>query len=231
MPIAWCNEAAQSLNVLCYAAHHEAGRDTPMKRTIFSRPIRLELGVALATLALSTPLGVAVAQSLTLPGGVTLQLGQRGATTTVTLRRQGQTLRATLPPDESIYARSMRTSTLVGAASGAFAVVSSDYDSNPAGGSYQCGAGTETVIRVIALRPIPHKTFGQLVASCWLAVDAGDVKWDKARQRLSIERITYSSPDTPDKTSDQDGAAAHTLTVYHVAADGAVAVVSSEWLP
>jgi hypothetical protein len=112
----------------------------------------------LATLALSTPLGAAVAQSLTLPGGVTLQLGQRGATTTVTLRRQGRTLRATLSPDESIYARSMQTSTLVGAASGALAVVSSDYDSNPAGGSYQCGTGTETVIRVIALRPIPHQT-------------------------------------------------------------------------
>jgi transposase len=59
----------------------------------------------------------------------------------------------------------------------------------------------------------PAPNVSQLVASCWLAVDAGDIKWDKARQRLSIERTTYSSPDTRDRTSDRDSAAAHTLTV------------------
>lgn len=199
-----------------------------MMRILFSWRFRWAFATAVASL---TMMGAAAAQTLPLPGGATLQLGQTGAATTVTLHRQGRVFQATLPPDDSIYAHALQTSTLIGAASDAYVVVSSDYESNPAGGTYQCGAGIETVVRVIALQPVPHQTFSRLVASCWLVVDAGDIEWDKEQQRLTIERTTYGSPASQGETGGLPDGVDHTLTIYQVASDGAVTVVSVKRLP
>jgi hypothetical protein len=222
-----CGKRA-SVRELFHAVPADVWLGSAMIQTMVLQSSRWVFVVTWASLAM---MGVAAAQTLTLPGRATLQVGQRGAATTVTLRYQERILRASLPPDDSIFAHTLETSELIGAASGAFAVISSDYDSNPAGGSYQCGAGTETMIRVIALRPAPHQTFSQLVESCWADVDAGDIDWDEARQRLTIERTAVGSSGSDGGTNSQDDAASHTLTIYQVAADGAVTMVSVKQLP
>jgi len=90
-------------------------------------------------------------------------------------------------------------------------ILSTDYDSRPGGGARMRGAGTETVLRVITLRPAPRETFRQRTASCWTTVEEGEIAWDAGAGVLSVERWTFS-PEVE-----------HLRTRYRVSADGIVA--------
>ena len=166
-------------------------------------------------------------QPILLPGGGTVRLRQRAAAAAITAQVHGRTTRSVLPTKQGIYAGSLADTTLVGAIGRTVAVVLVDYASNPSGGIHQCGAGTETVVRVIALSPRPHQTFAQLVASCWTVIDAGEISWNQATRALTIERTTYAPP----AATGGAATAEHTRTTYSVAASGAIMALRVERLP
>ena len=176
---------------------------------------------ALAALVLLSAVSAARAAEalLDVPGGDRLRVTQRGAATVLEIARPGRRARAALPTEEGIFPRSLGRTRLVGAILGRVLILSTDYDSRPDGGARMCGAGTETVLRVIALRPALRETFRQRTASCWTTVEEGEVAWDAGARVLSVERWTFSPE------------AEHLRTRYRVGANGTVAQQGVERLP
>ena len=161
-----------------------------------------------------------------LPSGDTVRLAQHGPATTVIVQGHGRTMRALLPGQPGIYTGSLSETSLIGTIGSTVVIVSSDYASNPSGGRYQCGAGIETLVRVIALLPQPHQTFAQLVASCWSSIEAGDVSWDTATHLLTIERTTFPPQAAASKTTVED-----LRTTYAIMPQGTVTPRRVERLP
>ncbi len=185
--------------------------------------MRGKTGFSLAkiALALAAMLTVAAApprsgEAVAIPGGH-VYVRQHGARTVISVFVAGSRRRLSLPTETSIYAAARPLTSLVGALPGRVLILQSDYSSNPSGGSYQCGAGTETVLRVLALQPALHQTFSQRIASCWDNIDSGDVAWDARTQTLTVERTTVegAKPESEPKVEDL-------RTQYRVEPDGAV---------
>jgi hypothetical protein len=150
--------------------------------------------------------------TLSLLGGKVV-LSQRGAQTVVRWSTHGVSRIAILPADDGIYPGSLSDAEVLGTVDDRVLVLSVGYGSRPNGGMHQCGAGTETMVRVISFSGKPHQTFEQLVESCWLTIDPGDVAWDPSAHTLSVERTTYS---------DEEG---HTNRMYRVDGNGAVRLI------
>jgi hypothetical protein len=163
------------------------------------------IGSFLACVAALAPGVVAVANAATLvvPGG-RLHIGQRGGQTVLTGTMRGRRLSLTLPADDGIYPRSFDSATLIGALGDGVLVLSTDYGSRPGNPQGECGAGNETVLRVIALRPRTHQTFGKRVESCWKNIESTSVDWNAATATLTTD---LSTPDgeisTQYKVSDE----------------------------
>jgi hypothetical protein len=98
---------------------------------------------------------------------------------------------------------------LLGETTDGVVVLSAGYASRQGFPSKQCGAGTETVIRVLQLRPKLHQAFSQLVDSCWESIDGGEQRWQADDHTLHLETTRYIA----DKTMHQEA-------IYHVAPDG-----------
>ena len=152
------------------------------------------------------------AVTLPIPGGKVV-LSQRSAQTVVHWNSHGIQRTAVLPADGGIYPGSLSDAEVLGTIGDRVLVLSVTYDSRPNGGAHQCGAGTETILRVVSFSGSPRQTFEQLVDSCWLTIEEGDVAWDPSAHTLSVERTTYN-----------DGEA-HTNRIYQVDDKGAVRLI------
>ena len=133
--------------------------------------------------------GQAQQSRIAVPAG-TLAASQHGASTILRLESHGQTQRVTLPVDDDtiITAGSFEKADLIGTVGNSVVVISTTYWSqNGRGGPQaQCAAGEETVLRVIALSPLPHQTFRMLLESCWASV-AQTVSWSPADTSFTID--------------------------------------------
>lgn len=169
--------------------------------------------VAILTLAAPIPASRAIAASATLaiPGG-RMRIDQRGASTALSGVMAGRRFRLTLPAQDGIYPRSFDSAKLVGAVADRFVILSVDYASRPGNPNGECGAGTETVLRVIALRPPIRQTFAVLVESCWNNIEQTSVAWDAAAAVLTTDLAT---------------AKGDVVTRYRIAPDGAVTAIGS----
>lgn len=178
------------------------------------------MGVALTLLLCGLAVSASAAVNrMSIPGGE-LRIGQRGAATVVAVTRGGRTMRTVLPVEEGVFAGSLDSTRLVGALPGRVLILSSDYASRPGGPMHMCGAGTETVLRVIALQPAPHQTFHQRIASCWRTIEPGDIAWDRGARMLSVERTTVDGPQARDLE-----------TLYRITTAGAVTPTGVERRP
>ena len=202
--------------------NHFENEIAPQDMTRFGRVVTASMIVATTSFAEAR----SPARPMVMPGGASLRLSQKGAATAIAYTMHRQTLTTTLPSEEGIYAGSLMGAQLLGAIDSSVAIITADYSSNPSGGAFQCGAGIETVIRVIALLPRPHQTFAQRVASCWTAIDPGDTSWDAAGRTLTIERTTYEHAPKGNEMVVQD-----LRTTYRVAPTGTVETVRVERLP
>ena len=136
---------------------------------------------------------------IVVPGG-RLRLAQRGAQTIISGVVAGRRVSLLLPAEEDIAGRTLYAARFVGGLSGRVLILSLDYTSRPPGApSAECGAGVETVLRIVALRPRLRQTFHQRVVSCWQGIDPGEITWNGATSTLVVERIVLSAatPDTP----------------------------------
>ena len=104
----------------------------------------------------------------------------------------GRVRRLVLSAEEGIYANALDSAALVGAGPGRVLILSTSYGSRPLGPTHMCGAGTETVIRVILLRPDLRQTFSERVESCWTSIEAGRIVWNRSDQTLLLE--TFGGP-------------------------------------
>lgn len=169
----------------------------------------------LTTLALSIALGTTWAigaaagrpHSVPVPGG-RVTVTQRGTSTVLVYAAGGRSHRVVLPAEAGIYADALDGASLLGAVPGRVLILSTTYASRPHGPMHMCGAGTETVIRVVALRPTPRQTFTERVESCWTNIESGRIEWDPAAKTLLIEGY--------------DEAGGHADKRYAVGDDGAV---------
>ena len=150
--------------------------------------------------------------TLPVPGGRVV-LSQRSAQTVVRWSSHGVQRTVVLPADGGIYPGSLSDAEVLGTIGDQVLVLSVSYDSRPNGGMHYCGAGTETILRVVSFSGRPRQTFEQLVESCWLTIEKGDIAWDKSAHTLSVERTTYS-----------DGEA-HTNRIYQMDDKGAVRLI------
>ena len=170
--------------------------------------------VAMLCLMASSLQGATVhgAVRLSVPGGK-IVLSQRSAQTVVHWNSHGIQRTAVLPADDGIYPGSLFEAKVLGTIGDKVLVLSVTYGSRPNGGMHMCGAGMETIVRVVSFSGRPRQTFEQLVESCWQTIEEGDVAWDPSAHTLSVERTTYS-----------DGEA-HTNRIYQVDDKGAVRLI------
>lgn len=154
---------------------------------------------------------------MAIPGG-SLRVSQAGAATVLAITQGGRTGRLTLPKDALIVAGSLDATQVVGGIDGRVVIVSTDYLSRPGAPMHQCGAGIETMLRVIVLGRTPRLAFRERTASCWNDIE-GSARWDPATARLVIERTT-SNPEY-----------VHQRTEYSVTLEGVVTPVQVERLP
>lgn len=175
--------------------------------------------VLLGSLALSLALAAAAAAksrtTIPVPGG-RLTVTQRGAATVLAYAARGQSRRAVLPAGSGIYPHALYSVSLVGAVPGRMLILSTEYLFRPGSPSHQCGGGTETVLRVVSLRPALRQTFAERVDSCWDSTDSRRIEWAASAHTLLIDR-------------DEVGGAkeGHTVKTYAVQADGTVRLRSS----
>ena len=108
---------------------------------------------------------------------------------------------------------------LLGETADAVVVISADYASREGFPDKQCGAGSETIVRVLQLRPKLRVTFSQLVDSCWASIEAGEQRWQPSDRTLHLETTHFSA----DKTLHQEA-------IYRVAPDGATALLTTRQL-
>jgi len=128
---------------------------------------------------------------LTVPGG-RLHLTQQGVHTVLAGKVRGRSVRVTLPADDGMSPKSLRSARLLGGWPDHVIILSTDYASRPGSPYAECGAGVETVLRIIALEPRIHQSFHKLVASCWRSIEADTIDWDPRAHRLTT---TLSTPD------------------------------------
>jgi hypothetical protein len=126
---------------------------------------------------------------LVVPGG-RIYVSQRGAQTVLTGTLRGRRLSITLPADDGIYPRSFESATLIGKMGDDVLLLSTDYVSHPGKAMGQCGASSETMLRVIALRPQARQTFKDLVDSCWNNIESIAIGWDATTATLKTEFTT-----------------------------------------
>lgn len=180
--------------------------------------MRTLAGTLLASALLLPIPATARPSELTVPGG-SVRVAQRGAHSVVSGIVKGRPFSLALPAEEGIFAGSFDGVEFVGALPGRVLILSIDYLSRPEVPMGQCGAGVETVLRVVSLRPQPRQSFHQLVASCWYDIEPGEISWDAATSSLIVERQVFSKP------------AEHTRTRYHVNDEGSVIPDKVENLP
>ena len=172
-------------------------------------------GLAVAMLCLvASARGATPRKAVTLPvPGGSVILSQRSAQTSVRWDSHGMQRIVVLPADDGIYPGTLSDAEVLGTIGDKVLVLSVTYDSRPNGGAHECGAGTETILRVVSFSGSPRQTFEQLVDSCWLTIEEGDIAWDPAAHTLRVERTAYSD--------DQ----AHTNRIYQVDDKGAVRLI------
>ena len=66
-------------------------------------------------------------------------------------------------------------------------VLSASYASREGFPMKKCGAGSETVVRVLRLWRKLHLTFSQLVDSCWASIEGGEQRWQASDHTLHLE--------------------------------------------
>ena len=172
----------------------------------------LALALLLLLPATARPFEVAV------PGG-RVRLAQRGAQTVISGAVSGRRFSLALAEDAGVFAGSLDGVELVGGLPGRVLILSIDYLSRPGAPEGYCGSGVETILRVVALRPRPHETFRQLVASCFRNIDPGQIVWDEGAANLTVERQVQLEP------------SGHTRSSYHISAEGAITPGKIEILP
>ena len=150
---------------------------------------------------------------------VGLRLSQARDQTVVAATRPAGLRRLVLPPEDGIFADSLGDTQLIGAVPRRVVIFRTDYASRPRGATHQCGAGTETVLRVVALRPSLRQTLHTLLESCWKTIDDSHVAWSPGSRQLTVELTTYD----PDMK--------HVRTLYQVTDTGDVIALSKERLP
>lgn len=152
------------------------------------------------------------------PGG-RLAVAQRGDATVLRfIPAHGPARSLRLPPQDGIYPHSFTGASRIGTAPG-LVVLQTAYASRPGGPTHECGAGEETVLRVVTLRPLVQR-LATTTESCWFNVEPGDVGWDGATRRLSVETTTSHT-----------AGLTHVRTTYAVAPDGRVSIVGIDGLP
>jgi hypothetical protein len=175
------------------------------------------IAVSALSIALTTTMATAAAagrpHAVSVPGG-RVTVTQRSTSTVLAYADRGRSRRIVLPAEEGIYADSLDGASLLGAVPGRVLILSTTYASRPYGGSHACGAGTETVIRVVALRPTLRQAFTTRVESCWTSVESGRIAWDPAARTLLVE--TYGGT-----------AVGHAIKIYAVQEDGTVRLQST----
>jgi hypothetical protein len=152
---------------------------------VISRIRVVALSITLAT-AMATDVAAEQMHAISVPGGrVTVM--QRGPSTVLAYAVRGRQRSIVLPAEEGIYAGSLDGASLVGVVPGRVAILSTTYASRPNGGSHACGAGMETVIRIVVLRPILRQALAERVDSCWETIESRRIAWDPAARTLLIE--------------------------------------------
>lgn len=177
---------------------------------------RLGLWAVAVLLGAGLP-SVAAERGVAIHGG-RLRASQVGAATVLAITRGGRTARVTLPEDTLIVAGSLDAMQVVGGIDGRVVIVTTDYLSRPKGPAHQCGAGIETMLRVIVLGRVPRQAYRERIASCWDDIE-GEARWDAAAGRLVVERTTYN----PEYV--------HQRTVYSLTPEGIVEPAGVERLP
>jgi hypothetical protein len=119
-----------------------------------------------------------------------LHVTQRGAQTVLSGAMHGRSFKLTLPAEDGIYPRSLESAELLGAVADDVVILSIDYASRPGNPNAECGAGTETVLRVITMKPTIQQTFHTLVDSCWDSIEVTSVDWDKDARALVAKLST-----------------------------------------
>ena len=152
---------------------------------MINRIAMVSLSIALMT-AMATQAVARQTHAVAVPGErVTVM--QRGVSTVVAYAARDRRRSIVLPAEEGIYAGSLDSVSLVGAVPGRIAILSTTYASRPNGGSHFCGAGMETVVRVVALRPVLRQALAERVDSCWKTIESGRIAWDLGARTLLIE--------------------------------------------
>lgn len=163
--------------------------------------------------AIATPDAAARQHAVSVPDG-RITVTQRGTSTVLAYAARGRMRRIVLRAELGIYADALDSARLLGDVPGRVAILSTTYASRPHGGSHACGAGMETVIRVVVLRPIFRQALAERVDSCWNTIESGRIAWNPAARTLLID--TY------------DGTAiGHTIKTYAVQEDGTVRLQST----
>lgn len=142
-----------------------------------------------------------------------MRVTQSGDRTVLNLHGGHPRAKLVLPAEEGIYPRSLDATRIVAEEPGRLLIIVSDYASRPNGPTHQCGAGTETVVRVIALLPVAHQTLARRIASCWSTIEDGEVAWNGATGLLTLRWVIYD----PEMRSVQ--------VSYKVSANGEVALL------
>jgi hypothetical protein len=108
---------------------------------------------------------------------------------------------------------------LLGETTEGVVVLSASYASREGFPMKQCGAGGETVVRVLQLRPRLHQTFSELVDSCWASIESRERRWQAGDHTLHLETTRYTA-----------GEAMHQEAIYRVAPNGTTALLSTRQL-
>lgn len=101
---------------------------------------------------------------------------------------------------DGIYPRSFENAMLIGEVPDKVALFVDTYASRPNGGAYQCGAGEEAFLRLVALGNPMRGTLSLRIESCWYDVELGDdgIEWNPEQRVLSIDFLY--TPDDPHPT-------------------------------
>ena len=175
------------------------------------------IGLASLWIALTTVMATQAlagqTHAVSVPGGRITVL-QRGLSTVLAHAAGGHRRSIVLPAEEAIYAGSLDSVSLVGAVPGRIAILSTTYASRPNGRMHACGAGMETVIRIVVLRPVLRQALTERVDSCWKNIESGRIAWDPAARTLLVETFDNS-------------AAGHAVKTFAVEGDGTVRLQST----